>query len=62
MKKLHIAFYFCWAAAMLGGLIMNLGYIATGKFITFGFVLAGAMIGFYCFAVAIRNRNSQPPE
>jgi len=62
MKKLHIAFYFCWVAAMLGGWVMNLGYITTGKFIIFGFVLAGAMIGFFCFAVSVRSRYFQPPE
>ena len=47
---------------MLGQWVIYLGYTSAGKAIVFGFGAAAMAVGFYCFAVAIRNRNSQPPE
>jgi hypothetical protein len=62
MNRIHVIFLICWAAAMLGLGLMNIGYISSGKVIAYGFGAAAMMLGFYSFFRLMKIRFFSSPE
>ena len=56
IRNLRIAFFICWAIALVGNLLIKPEYAAVGKLIGNGFGLVGMFIAFYLFFLFLKHR------
>jgi hypothetical protein len=56
MNRTHAIFLICWAVAMLGLGLMNIGFIVVGKVIAYTFGAIAMIVGFYSFCALMKIR------
>jgi hypothetical protein len=56
LKKLWIAFWICWSGGLIGIMLASEGYGDWTRILAIVFTLAGLIVGFTMFGLAIKNR------